>query len=81
MKYILWILFISFVAGLIYGYQIKDADPKTGHLIIGLSIVLLFFVFMPLFSYHRWRKKDVKDYMLTKENIEKMQDYNKEEKE
>jgi len=32
---------------------------------------LFFFVF-PVFSYYRWKDKDVKDYMLTKENIDKM---------
>ena len=32
----------------------------------------LFFVVFPLFSYYRWKDKKVEDYMLTKENLEKM---------
>jgi hypothetical protein len=35
---------------------------------------------MPLFIYHRWKNRSVKDYMLTKENIKKMQDYQKDKK-
>jgi hypothetical protein len=31
---------------------------------------------MPIFIFRRWKNKDVKDYMLTKENIEKMRDFN-----
>lgn len=80
MKYFLIILFIAIVAALITGYYIKPDDPKTGDLLIGLSISGLFLVLMPLFIYHRWKNKNVKDYMLTKENIEKMQTYSKDKK-
>lgn len=80
MKYFLPILFISILFGLGTGYYIKPDDPKTGDFIIGLSISALFFVFMPVFIYHRWKNKDIKEYMLTKENIEKMQEHKKEKK-
>ncbi len=80
MKYFLLLLFVSIISGLGIGYYIKPNDPETGNLIIGLSISALFFVLMPVFIYHRWKNKDVKDYMLTKENIEKMQDYSKDKK-
>ena len=42
--------------------------------LIGFGVVGLFFFVFPLFSYHRWKDKDVKDYMLTKENLEKMRE-------
>ena len=58
------------------GFYIKPEDPETGNLFIGLSIVLGFFVVMPLFIYHRWKNRSVKDYMLTKESIEKMREFN-----
>lgn len=80
MKYFLSILFISIISGLGVGHYIKPNDPSTGNLIIGLSISALFFVLMPVFIYHRWKNKDIKDYMLTKDNIEKMQDHKKEKK-
>jgi hypothetical protein len=80
MKYFLSILFIGIISGLGMGYYIKPNDPYTGNLLIGLSISALFFVLMPVFIYHRWKNKDIKDYMLTKENIEKMEDYKKKKK-
>jgi hypothetical protein len=28
--------------------------------------------FLPLFLYHRWKDKDIRDYTLTEENYERM---------
>lgn len=80
MKYFLTILFISVLIALGIGFYIKPEDEATGNLIIGLTLMVGFFVLMPLFIYHRWKDRSVKDYMLTKENIEKMQDYQKDKK-
>ena len=68
------VIFFGIVATLIYGYYVRATDPRTGEFCIGISVAGLFFVWMPLFIYHRWKGKNVKDYMLTKENIEKMMD-------
>lgn len=40
--------------------------------VIGSGVVILFFIVFPVFSYYRWKDKDVRDYMLTQENIDKM---------
>ena len=80
MKYFLTTLLILVIIGLITGYYVKAEDEASGHLIIGTSIVVGFFVLMPLFIYHRWKDKSVKDYMLTKESIEKMRNYQKDNK-
>ncbi|HET8803011.1 MAG TPA: hypothetical protein VFM72_00425 [Aequorivita sp.] len=80
MKYFLTILFILVIIALGIGFYIKPEDEETGNLIIGLTLMAGFFVLMPLFIYHRWKNRSVKDYMLTKENIEKMQDYQKDKK-
>ncbi len=74
MRIFLTLIFLGIVATLSYGLYIKPTDFKTGEFCIGISVVGLFFVWMPLFIYHRWKGKSVKDYMLTKENIEKMRD-------
>jgi len=42
--------------------------------LIGFGVLGMFFIVFPLFSYHRWRGKDVKDYLLTKENLDKMRE-------
>ncbi len=80
MKNFLTILFILVVFGLGAGFYIKSDDVVLGNRVIGLSLVAGFFVLMPLFIYHRWKNKDIKKYMLNKENIEKMQEYQKDKK-
>ena len=74
MKAFLIVLFLAIIVTLIFGFYIRPTDPKTGEFCIGISIVGLFLIWMPLFIYHRWKNKDVKDYMLTKDNIEKMRE-------
>lgn len=55
-----------------FGFYIRPDDLKLGEFCIGIGIASLFFVWMPLFIYHRWRNRNFKDYMLTKENLDKM---------
>ncbi len=80
MKYFLMSLLISIIIAVGFGFYIKTTNEGTGNFIIGLSLSALIFVLMPTFIYHRWKDKNVKDYMLSKENIKKMQDYQKEKK-
>ena len=80
MKQIIGILFISVLISMGIGFYIKSEDEATGNLIIGLTLMVGFFILMPLFIYHRWKNRNVKDYMLTKENIKKMQDYQNDKK-
>jgi membrane protein YdbS with pleckstrin-like domain len=77
MRLIIIILFIIITISIGYGFYIKSSDPETGDVVIGLSILTGTFILMPLFIYHRWKNRKVKDYMLTKENIEKMKDFQK----
>jgi hypothetical protein len=44
---------------------------------IGFGVAGLFFVVFPLFSYYRWKDKDLKDYMINKENLDKMRNSKK----
>ena len=76
MKLLLKILLLIDIIGLCIGFYIKSENLAQGELIIGLSLVLGFFIVMPLFIYHRWKNKNVKDYMLSKENILKMREFN-----
>jgi hypothetical protein len=78
MRIILIILSALILPTFGYGVFTQSSDSITGEFCIGISIVALFFVWMPLFIYHRWRKKDMKDYMLTKENIDKMREEGRE---
>ncbi|RMB58583.1 hypothetical protein EAX61_09795 [Dokdonia sinensis] len=79
-RYSLVIIFFVVVVLAIYGVRLTNStDPETlvrGHRFVGAAVVGLFFVWMPTFIYHRWKGRDLKDYMLTEENILKMKDFN-----
>ncbi len=72
-KYIIVIAVIASLASIIYGFTIKEEAPLTANKFIGGGTVGLFFVAMPLFLITAGKGKRMKDYMLTKENIKKMQ--------
>ena len=60
-------------AGIASGYYISNAlDYALGQKIIGFSVLGGVVVYMPLFLYHRWKGKALKDYTLTPENLNKM---------
>lgn len=73
MKILLGILFICISFGLIYGtYHKSVVDLVVGEKIIGYTVVFAAFVFLPIFLYHRWKGKRLKDYTLSEENLKKI---------
>ncbi len=71
MKYLIAFLFII-SAGLIFTGFLADLDISER--LIGFGVMGLFLVVFPLFSWYRWKNKNVKDYLLTKENLDKMRE-------
>jgi len=71
MKYLILILSIAALTSILLGF-ILDVDYSQK--LIGFGVMSLFLVVFPLFSYYRWKGKNVKDYMLTKENLDKMRE-------
>ena len=72
MKYLI-ILFLALSLGsILTGYFL---DVNYSQKLIGFGVLGLFFVVFPSFSYHRWKDKNAKDYMITKENLDKMRDF------
>jgi len=69
-KFILWILFLASAGSIITGFIMKSHEWSEQ--LIGLGTVGLFVIVIPLFSYYRWKDRKLEDYMLTKENIDKM---------
>lgn len=76
-KYLTLILFIASFGSILTGFFIESDDSQK---LIGFGVVGLFLIVFPLFSYYRWKDKDPKDYMLTKENLDKMRESQKEKK-
>jgi len=73
MKYIIIFFTILSFGSIIFGYFF---EPEYAEKFIGFGVLGVFFIVVPLFTYHSWKGKDVKDYMLTKENLDKMRDRN-----
>ena len=49
-------------------------DFENSEQLIGFGVLGLFFIVFPFFSYYQWKDKDIKNYMLTKENLDKMRE-------
>ena len=69
---ILTLLLLLLSLGLIVSGLLLDTEYREK--LVGFGVVILFLIVFPLFSYYRWKDKDVRDYMLTKENLEKMRE-------
>lgn len=77
LKYITLILFIASLGSIITGYFLESEYSQK---LIGFGVSGLFLLVFPLFSYYRWKDKDVKDYMITKESLDKMRENQKRKK-
>lgn len=75
MKYIIFIAFLASFGSILFGFLI---DEEYSQKLIGFGVLGLVVIVFPLFSYYRWKDKDIKDYMLTKENLDKMRENQKE---
>jgi len=71
MKGIILIFLVLSLGSIITGYLM---DFENSEQLIGFGVLGLFFIEFPLFSYYRWKDKDIKNYMLTKENLDKMRE-------
>ncbi|MEJ1221670.1 hypothetical protein [Sediminicola sp. 1XM1-17] len=78
LKYIIVAILLASLGSIIYGFTLMDANPLLGNKYIGFGTVGIFLIAMPLFLIKESKGKKVKDYMLTEENIRKMQAKNEE---
>jgi hypothetical protein len=74
MRYIILIAFLASMGSIVCGFLL---DLDYSEKLIGFGVLGLFIVVFPLFIYYRWKGKDIKDYMLTQENLEKMRENQK----
>lgn len=77
MKYLIALFTIASITSIVTGFLLKSVHAQK---LIGFGVCGLFFVVFPLFSYYRWKDKNLKDYMLTKENLDKMRNNQKQKK-
>lgn len=75
MNTVLKILGILILIALGTGFYYRTfEDVLIGDRIIGIAVLASAFILMPIFLYVRWKGKRLKDYTLTKENMDKMKD-------
>lgn len=72
-KYLIVLIVLASLAGIVYGFILMDEDAVTANKFIGFGTAGLFLLAMPLFLIIESRGKKVQDYMLTEENLRKMQ--------
>lgn len=74
MRYAILIIVIVSFSSIVYGLNLDDDRADLANKCIGAGTVGIFLVAMPLFLVTESKGKKMKDYMLTEENIRKMQD-------
>lgn len=80
-KHIIVAIVLISATAIIYGFSIKEDKESLANKCIGFGTVGLFLIAMPMFLYKESKGKKMKDYMLTDENIRKMQGKNPEKPE
>jgi cell shape-determining protein MreC len=75
MKKLLLFVALLCISSILYGFYIKDGQETTdGDFYIGIGTAVLFLVIMPVFIFTASKGKKMKDYTLSRENIEKMRE-------
>jgi uncharacterized membrane protein YdjX (TVP38/TMEM64 family) len=78
MKYLLITILIVILGTLTYGFYLKNTEAANGEIIIGISVLAIAFVFMPLFIFHRYKNKNIKDFTFDKYRKD-LEEHNKKE--
>ncbi len=66
MKFTLTALLILVTGSLSYGFYIKSNGNTSGEIIVGISVLIVAFILMPLFIYHRYKNKKMSDFTFKK---------------
>lgn len=72
MRVFLNILFWSLIISLFYGLYLKEKEPSNlSEILIGFSVFMLSFLYLPIFLYHRYKGKDLSKYTLDYKKLKK----------
>ena len=71
---------LSIIIAFLIGFVLLATDNIHAKKVVGFSVLVLVFVLMPLFLYHRWNGKRLRDYTLSKENMDRMREVAKKHK-
>lgn len=66
MKYLISTVLVIVLGMLTYGFYIKSSGDTNGEIIVGIAVLIVAFILMPLFIYHRYKNKNMTDFRLDK---------------
>ena len=72
MKKIIYFLTLVLISSFSFGFYQKSISEEIGNKIIGYSVLVLVFVYLPIFIYNGWKNKSIEDYMLSNDKLKKM---------
>lgn len=62
MRFVLTTLLILVLGGMTYGYFLKESGDFNGEIMIGVGVLVIAFIIMPLFIFHRYKGKDMSSF-------------------
>lgn len=74
MKRILRILLILILLDFGVGFYLLNQEHPFGNKVVGIGVLVFACVLLPLFLYHRYKGKKLKDYALDKEKMDQIID-------
>ncbi|PKP09217.1 MAG: hypothetical protein CVU08_14545 [Bacteroidetes bacterium HGW-Bacteroidetes-3] len=66
MKFVIIFILILTLGMLCSGFYLKNSGNANGEIVIGLGVLMVAFILMPLFIYHRYKNKNIKDFTFDK---------------
>lgn len=66
MKYVIIFTLILSLGMLGTGFYLKNAGNANGEIVVGIGVLIVAFVLMPLFIYHRFKNKNLEDFTFDK---------------
>ena len=66
MKFVIIFVLLLTLGMLGTGFYLKNAGDVNGEIVIGLGVLVVAFVLMPLFIYHRYKDKKMSDFTFEK---------------
>ncbi|MFA5298802.1 MAG: hypothetical protein WC389_11410 [Lutibacter sp.] len=66
MKFLIIFILILFLGMLGTGYYLKNSGDANGDIVIGIGVLIVAFILMPLFIYHRYKNKNIRDFTFDK---------------
>lgn len=74
MKIFIRVLVFIVLGMLSIGFYMQYKEMPQAEKIIGIGVLLIVLVLLPAFLYHRYRNKNLQDYILDKEKWEQVKE-------